>query len=97
MRSFTAAAGGGERTFVLAPQCQVTLGGQDAAFDDLRRGDTFEVKFDEPDAVSPADLIDPEYGRLLRLAIANGVEAIAYRGEVTTTEIRLTERLPVIH
>ncbi|HZN34971.1 MAG TPA: protein kinase [Pirellulaceae bacterium] len=55
VRSLTAAvAGGAERTFVLAPQCTVTLGGQSAAFDDLRRGDTFHVTFDEPEAVSPA-------------------------------------------
>lgn len=43
-----------------------------------------------------ADAIDPEYGRLLRLALDNGVEALAYRALVTPWEIRLTERLPVI-
>jgi sugar fermentation stimulation protein A len=36
-----------------------------------------------------------EYGRLLRLAVASGVEALAYRALVTPEEIRLTERLPV--
>jgi sugar fermentation stimulation protein A len=46
-------------------------------------------------SVSPADTIDPEYGRLLRLAIQCGVEAIAYRALVTPQEITLTERLPV--
>jgi eukaryotic-like serine/threonine-protein kinase len=55
VRSFTAAAAaGGERTYVLSPQCAVTLGGAEARFDDLRRGDTFDVTFDEPDAASPA-------------------------------------------
>jgi serine/threonine-protein kinase len=54
VRTFTGTAGAGERTFVLAPQCNVKLGGQSVAFDDLRRGDTFEVAFNEPDAASPA-------------------------------------------
>jgi len=34
-------------------------------------------------AFSPADTIDPEYGRLLRAAVAGGVEALAYRTRVT--------------
>ena len=55
----------------------------------------FTVQRGDGNSVSPADMIDPEYGRLLRLAISNGVEALAYRAEVTTTEIRLTGRLPV--
>jgi hypothetical protein len=56
VKSFTAdgGKGGAEKTFVLAPQCQVSLGGKEVWFDDLRRGDRFEVQFDEPDAVSPA-------------------------------------------
>ncbi len=56
----------------------------------------FTVQRGDGDSVSPADMIDPEYGRLLRLAIANGVEALAYRAEVTTAGIRLVERLPVM-
>lgn len=56
----------------------------------------FTVQRGDGQSVSPADAIDPEYGRLLRLAIENGVEALAYRAEVTTAAIRLTERLPVI-
>lgn len=46
-------------------------------------------------AVAPADRIDPAYGRLLREAVANGVEALAYRASVQPEEIRLTGRLPV--
>lgn len=46
--------------------------------------------------VAPADTIDPEYGKLLRLATANGVEPIAYRARVTPEEILLTHRLPVV-
>ena len=66
----------------------------------VREGDRgvifFTVQRGDGASVSPADLIDPEYGRLLRLAVANGVEALAYRAVVTPEEIRLTERLPVI-
>jgi sugar fermentation stimulation protein A len=56
----------------------------------------FTVQRGDGASVSPADMIDPEYGRLLRLALDNGVEALAYRAMVTPAEIRLTERLPVI-
>ncbi len=66
----------------------------------VREGDRgvifFTVQRGDGNSVSPADGIDPEYGRLLRLALANGVEALAYRALVTPGEIRLTERLPVI-
>ncbi|MBK5273787.1 MAG: DNA/RNA nuclease SfsA [Desulfuromonadales bacterium] len=66
----------------------------------VREGDRgvilFTVQRGDGNSVSPADSIDPEYGRLLRMAIQNGVEALAYRATVTPEEIRLTERLPVI-
>lgn len=66
----------------------------------VREGDRgvifFTVQRGDGNSVSPADLIDPEYGRLLRLALDNGVEALAYRALVTPEEIRLTERLPVV-
>lgn len=66
----------------------------------VREGDRgvifFTVQRGDGRSVSPADAIDPEYGRLLRQAMDNGVEALAYRAGVTTREIRLTERLPVI-
>lgn len=66
----------------------------------VREGDRgvifFTVQRGDGDSVSPADMIDPEYGRLLRLALENGVEALAYRALVTPEEIKLTERLPVI-
>lgn len=47
-------------------------------------------------SVSAADSIDPEYGRLLRLAVTNGVEALAYHALVTPEEICLDHRLPVL-
>ena len=66
----------------------------------VREGDRgvifFTVQRGDGETVSPADMIDPEYGRLLRLAIESGVEALAYRAEVTTADIRLIERLPVV-
>ncbi|MDD2539658.1 MAG: DNA/RNA nuclease SfsA [Desulfuromonadaceae bacterium] len=66
----------------------------------VREGDRgvliFTVQRGDCTSVAPADLIDPEYGRLLRQAVENGVEALAYRALVTPEEIRLTERLPVV-
>ena len=56
----------------------------------------FTVQRGDGESVSPADAIDPEYGRLLRLALDSGVEALAYRAAVSPEEIRLKERLPVI-
>jgi len=66
----------------------------------VREGDRgvifFTVQRGDGQSVSPADAIDPEYGRLLRLAMRNGVEALAYRAVVTPEEILLTDRLPVV-
>lgn len=56
----------------------------------------FTVLREDCSSVSPADNIDPEYGRLLRSAVSCGVEALAYRATLSPTEIVLTERLPVI-
>lgn len=56
----------------------------------------FVVQRGDAQLVSPEERIDPEYGRLLRLAAASGVEAIAYQAVVTPAEIRLSHRLPVI-
>ena len=47
-------------------------------------------------SVSPADLIDPEYGRLLREAVKKGVEAVAYQALVTPEEILIVRPLPII-
>lgn len=66
----------------------VREGGRGVIFFTVQRGDG--------KSVSPADAIDPEYGRLLRLAMKNGVEALAYRALVTPVEILLTDRLPVV-
>jgi len=56
----------------------------------------FVVQRPDCSSVSPADAIDPEYGRLLRLAAASGVELLAYQAQVSRETIHLTHRLPVI-
>jgi sugar fermentation stimulation protein A len=66
----------------------------------VREGDRgiifFTVQRGDGTTVSPADAIDPEYGRLLRLAMKSGVEALAYRAQVTPQQILLTERIPIV-
>jgi sugar fermentation stimulation protein A len=54
----------------------------------VQRGDVKEVR--------PADGIDVEYGRMLREAIAAGVEVMAYRARVTPDEVVLEKRIPVV-
>jgi sugar fermentation stimulation protein A len=56
----------------------------------------FLVQRAETKRFSPADRIDPDYGRLLREACASGVEAIAYRAVVTPRETKLGRQLPVV-
>lgn len=53
----------------------------------VQRGDA--VRF------SPADHIDPEWGKALRRAVRKGVELLAYRADLDLTAIRLGARLPV--
>ncbi|MFI4937595.1 MAG: DNA/RNA nuclease SfsA [Candidatus Berkiellales bacterium] len=45
--------------------------------------------------VFPADHIDSEYGQLLRQAVLNGVELLAYRVNITMSEITLVKELEV--
>lgn len=45
---------------------------------------------------SPNDETDPEFGRILRKAIALGVEARAYRCLVTPEKIEITGKIPVL-
>jgi sugar fermentation stimulation protein A len=54
----------------------------------VQRGDVKEVR--------PADGIDHEYGRMLREAIAAGVEVLAYRAKFPATEVRLPSAFPVV-
>lgn len=56
----------------------------------------FLVQRGEVTTFSPADTIDPEYGRLLREVVAGGVEALAYKTVVTPKENRVGARIPVV-
>lgn len=56
----------------------------------------FCVQRGDAEEMGPADRIDPAYGRALREALAAGVEALAYRAEVTVEGIELGRRLPVV-
>ena len=54
----------------------------------VQRADVHEVR--------PFDTLDPLYGATLRLALAAGVEAMAYRADVAVTGISLRHPLPVV-
>ncbi len=56
----------------------------------------FCVQRGDVQAIRPADEVDADYGSTLRQAIAEGVEAIAYRASVSPEEIRLVQALPVV-
>lgn len=66
----------------------VAAGGRGVIFFCVQRGDALRVR--------PADEIDTLYGATLRAALAAGVEAVAYRAEVTPEAIALRHRLPVL-
>lgn len=53
------------------------------------------VQREDAMALAPADRIDPAYGKAFREVLAAGVEALAYRADVSLEGIRLSERLPV--
>ena len=55
----------------------------------------FCVQRKDVDEVRPAHFIDRQYAAALRQAVGNGVEAIAWRADVSPLEIRLNEKLPV--
>ncbi|MGE0713446.1 MAG: DNA/RNA nuclease SfsA [Planctomycetota bacterium] len=55
----------------------------------------FLVQRPAPLWVGPAAAVDPAYAAALREALAAGVEALAYRVEVSLEELRVRERLPV--
>ncbi len=56
----------------------------------------FLIQRSEATEFSPADEIDPEYGRLLRDVVAEGVEAMAYKTIVTPEENRVGNQIPVV-
>ena len=56
----------------------------------------FLIQRAEATQFSPADDIDPEYGRLLRKVVAAGVEAMAYKTIVTPEENLVGVQIPVV-
>jgi sugar fermentation stimulation protein A len=54
------------------------------------------VQHSEIEEVSPADHIDPKYGALLRAAVAEGVEVLAYKADISSGSIVLRHPLPVV-
>lgn len=55
----------------------------------------FVVQHSEIFSVAPAAHIDHEYANLLKKATLSGVEVLAYRCEMSPTEIRLAQACPV--
>jgi sugar fermentation stimulation protein A len=64
-----------------------SLGAEAVIFFCVPRGDVVEVR--------PASFIDPDYARALRMAVQNGVQALAYRAKISAQEIMLQDPLPV--
>ncbi len=56
----------------------------------------FLVQRSEATSFSPADDIDPEYGRLLREVVASGVEPLAYLTVTSPEENRIGASIPVL-
>ena len=56
----------------------------------------FCIQRGDAETLAPADLIDPEYGRLLREVAAAGVEVLPYRAEVGLRGIRLRQPVPLV-
>ncbi len=50
----------------------------------------------DADVFSPADHIDPEWGRSIRSAVENGVEILVYQAEISLEKIGIARRLPVV-
>ncbi|HGY57070.1 MAG TPA: DNA/RNA nuclease SfsA [Caldithrix abyssi] len=53
----------------------------------------FIIQRSDGDIFKPADHIDTKYGTALRQAVNHGVEALAYRAEVTPEEIYICEKV----
>jgi sugar fermentation stimulation protein A len=65
----------------------------------VKKGDRavifFVVQRQDAGMFTPADHIDPDYGRLLRKAVKTGVEILVYQAEVSPSEISISNPLPV--
>ena len=56
----------------------------------------FIVMRTDVDQVMPAEDIDPDYARLLRQAVNEGVEVLAYATHIDQDEIKVTHAIPVL-
>jgi sugar fermentation stimulation protein A len=67
--------------------------------DAVRRGMSATVLFviqrSDAKRFSPYDRMDPEFGLSLRVAMAKGVQVMAYKCKVTRTSAKITEKVPV--
>lgn len=54
------------------------------------------VQRSDAERFSPADHIDPEWGRVLRQVVREGVEVLAYRADLDMQGIAIGTRLPVV-
>jgi len=57
----------------------------------------FVVNREGIETMCPADDIDPVYGATLREAIANGVEIIAYKTNISTQHVEIANEIPVVY
>lgn len=55
----------------------------------------YVVNREDAKMFTPADHIDPEYGKLLREANAAGVEILAYQSKLSPNEIKLSNKIPI--
>ena len=66
-----------------------------ALLEGYRAAVVFVIQRDDARCLQPYDIADPEFGETLRKVVASGVEALAYRCQVTPYEITLSQRVPV--
>ncbi len=69
---------------------------QEAVLQGYRGVIFFLVQRAEATSFTPADEIDPDYGRLLREVVAAGVEPLAYQTNISPQENRVAKRIPVV-
>ena len=55
----------------------------------------FLVSRMDAERMVPADAIDPVYGQALREAVSCGVEALAYRAEISELALGVGPRIPL--
>ena len=55
----------------------------------------FVIQREDVEFLTPADAIDPKFGRLLREAVRQGVSILAYSWKVTPEAIRMLRKVPV--